>query len=78
MVPVAQFRRDRAPFGAVVEPPDDGLDGASVFLARARAAQLDRGDRRFEFRPLGVGQDLHRLSPAIAAENQNFRRFAKC
>src|ERR1700722_4635499 len=77
MVPVAQFRRDRAPLGTVAEAPDNGLDRAPVFLARAGPTQLDRGDRRLEFGPLGVGQYWHRLSPVILPENRNFSRFAK-
>jgi hypothetical protein len=77
MVPVAQFRRDRAPFGTVVEAPDNGLDRAPVFLARACPTQLDRGGSRFEFAPLGVGQYCHRLSPVILPGNRKFSRFAK-
>ena len=54
MVPVAKFSRDRAPFGAVVEPPDDRLDGATLRLAWACTAQADRRDCRLELGPLRI------------------------
>src|SRR3954471_20183103 len=81
MVPVPQFRRDRSPFGTVVEAPDDRLDRAPFLLARAGPPQLDRGDRQFEFGPLGVGQYLHRLPPIILAEKPDsspIRQVLKC
>jgi hypothetical protein len=78
MVPVAEFRWDRAPFGAVVEPPNDGLDRAPVVFAPTRPTQLDRRHRCFELGLLIIGQDLHCLSSAIPAESRASGRFAKC
>src|SRR6185437_721568 len=62
MVPIAQFSRDRPPFGTVVEPPDNRFNRAPILLAGPRATNLHRHNRRFELRPLGIRQDLHRLA----------------
>src|SRR6185312_85411 len=56
------FSRDRPPFGTVVEPPDDRFNRAPILLAGPRATNLHRHNRRFELRPLGIRQDLHRLA----------------
>ena len=62
-MPDIQFGWDRKPLGPVVEPPDDRLDGATLKLVRTRLAQPDRGNRGFEVGLLGIGQNLHLLSP---------------
>src|SRR6185312_769538 len=54
--------RDRPPFGTVVEPPDNRFNRAPILLAGPRATNLHRHNRRFELRPLGIRQDLHRLA----------------
>src|SRR5579859_7502745 len=81
VVPVAQFRRDGTPLGAVVQPPDDRLDRPSILDPWPRPTDLHRDDRRFKLRPLGIGQDLHRLSsanpnhttPSVAAASHEMR-----
>src|SRR4051794_12363739 len=62
MVPIAEFGRDRTPFRAIIYPPDDRFDGTTVFSPRPCATNVSRRDRRLEFRPLRVRQNLHRLS----------------
>ena len=77
VVPVAKLGRDRAPFGTIVEPLNDGLDGAPLLFARAGPAQFHRRNRRFELSPLVIGQHLHGLTPAKGAERSDFPQFAK-
>ena len=55
--PWPQMRRNTAPFGAIVVPPDDRLDGAAevgVFCLVGRAALLDQ---RCQLSPLGICQN---------------------
>src|SRR6185437_7139097 len=42
MVPIAQFSRDRPPFGTVVEPPDNRFNRAPILLARPRTTNVHR------------------------------------
>src|SRR3954449_11849411 len=81
MVPIAEFGRDRTPFRAIIYPPDDRFDGTTVFSPRPCATDAGRRDRRLEFRPLRVRQNLHRLSTptikpiscAVVAASQEMR-----
>src|SRR5260370_12637447 len=45
VMPVAELRGDRTPFGAVVEPPDDRFDRAPILGAWTRATNVRRCDR---------------------------------
>src|SRR3954470_10086601 len=63
MVPIAEFGRDRTPFRAIVDAPDDRLDRTTVFSPRPRATNVRRRDRRLKFRPLRVCHDSHHLAP---------------
>src|SRR3954447_12579451 len=81
MVPIAEFGRDRTPFRAIVDAPDDRFDRTTVFSPRPRATNVRRRDRRLKFRPLRVCQDLHHLSTpttksircAVVAASQEMR-----
>src|SRR3954462_13552087 len=40
MVPIAEFGRDRTPFRAIVDAPDDRFDRATVFSPRSCATNV--------------------------------------
>jgi hypothetical protein len=63
VMPVAKFGRDRSPFGAIVQPPDDRLDRAPILAAWTGTTNVGRSNRCFEFRPLGIRQNTRCLSP---------------
>src|SRR3954468_19021125 len=81
MVPIAEFGRDRTPFRAIVDAPNDRFDRATVFSPRSCATNVGRRDRRLKFRPLRVRKNLHRLSTptikpiscAVVAASQEMR-----
>src|SRR3982074_1457704 len=68
VMPVAELRWDRTPFGPVVEPPDDRFDRAPILGAWTRATNVRRCDRGFKFRPLGIRQNSHLVSPPMPNE----------
>ncbi len=68
MMPVTQLGRDRTPLRPVVQPPDNRLDRAAIFGSRTGSTNCSRRDRCFELRPLGIRQDLHRLSDQTTSQ----------
>ena len=61
-MPVAQLGWDRTPLRSVVQAPDNRLDRAAIFGSRPGSTNFSCRNRCFELRPLGIRQDLHRLS----------------
>src|SRR3954454_24883939 len=89
MMPIAEFGRDRTPFRAIVDAPDDRFDRATLLSPRPCTTDLGSRNRRLEFRPLRVRQNLHRLSsptskpisPPVAAASHQMRtdpRLSAC
>src|SRR5690349_14759904 len=62
MVPIAISGRAATPFSAIVFTPDDRFHRPSIFQPWPCATNVGRRDRRLDFRPLRVRQNLHRLS----------------
>jgi len=55
--PRPQMGRNAAPFGAVLVPPDDRLDGAAEVLVLGLVRRAALLDQRGQVSPLGVGQN---------------------
>src|SRR4051794_25760625 len=68
MMPIAKLGRDRAPLGAIVEPPNDRLDRAPILGPGPCATNVRGRNRRLELGPLGIRQNLHRLSTPTAKQ----------
>ena len=57
----AEFRKDQASLGILVETPHDGLDCPPFITTRTGCADLRYANRHLELRPPGIRQDLHYL-----------------
>jgi len=62
MVAIAKFGRDRTPFHAIVDPPNNRFDRPAVLSPRPCATNVGAPRPPSQICPLRVRQNLHRLS----------------